>query len=65
VGRGTAAGAPTAYVCEEGRTYLKTVDRRETWPQHPLPVERILTVGMDVAAAQQGHRSVLQEETAT
>lgn len=49
-------GAYRLYVCEECKGYLKTVDRRETWLKHPLPVERILTVGMDVTAAQQGYR---------
>jgi len=43
------------YVCEQCKGYLKTVDLRETWLRRPLPVDRILTVGLDVAAAQEGY----------
>lgn len=43
------------YVCEVCQRYLKTVDQRERWQVLPLPVERILTVGMDAAAAEAGY----------
>jgi len=44
-------------VCERCRRYLKTVDRREMWEGKPLALERILTVGLDVAAGGQGYRA--------
>jgi hypothetical protein len=43
--------------CERCRRYLKTVDRREMWESKPLVLERILTVGLDVAAASHGYRA--------
>ncbi len=43
-------------VCEECRRYLKTVDLREATGERYLPVERILTVGMDAAAEKAGYR---------
>lgn len=43
------------YVCERCKGYLKTIDWRERWQRRPLPVERILTVGMDLAALAQGY----------
>ena len=43
------------YVCEVCRRYLKTVDQRERWQRLPLPVERVLTVGMDLAAMEAGY----------
>jgi FdhE protein len=43
------------YVCEACRRYLKTVDQRERWQRLPLPVERVLTVGMDLAAVEAGY----------
>ena len=45
------------YVCGVCRRYLKTIDQRDRWQVLPLPVERILTVGMDLAAAEAGYRS--------
>jgi formate dehydrogenase maturation protein FdhE len=50
------AGAYRVYVCERCKRYLKTVDLRETWYRRPLPVERVVTVGMDVAALGEGYR---------
>ena len=44
------------YVCEECRHHLKTIDLRETATAVLLPVERITTVAMDVAARQEGYR---------
>lgn len=42
-------------VCEACGRYLKTVDRREAWREVSLPAERVLTVGMDLAAADEGY----------
>jgi FdhE protein len=50
-------GAYRLYVCERCKGYLKTIDLRETWRHRPLPVERILTVGMDLTAVGQGYRT--------
>jgi formate dehydrogenase maturation protein FdhE len=49
-------GAYRLYVCDACGRYLKTVDLRETFRAAPLPVERVLSVGLDVAAAQAGYR---------
>ena len=46
------------YVCETCKRYLKTVDLRQTWREILLPVERIVTVDMDMAAIQAGYRRV-------
>lgn len=47
-------GAYRLYVCPSCKRYLKTVDLRETHRTvHPL-VERLLTVGMDLAAQREG-----------
>lgn len=43
------------YVCDACRRYLKVVDLRQTWRAVRLPVERVLTVGMDLAARQAGY----------
>jgi len=43
------------YVCEVCRRYIKTADQRECWRVLPLPVERVLTVGMDLAALEAGY----------
>lgn len=40
------------YVCNACRRYLKTIDLRETTRARPLPVERILTIDLDMAARQ-------------
>lgn len=42
-------------VCEICRRYVKTVDRRSAWLRLPLPVERVLTVAMDLAALERGY----------
>ena len=42
------------YVCEICKRYLKSVDLREVAEDRLLPVERILTVGMDVVAREAG-----------
>lgn len=43
------------YVCQACRRYLKVVDLRRVGRQVVFPVERITTVGMDVAAQQEGY----------
>ena len=43
-------------VCEQCRRYLKTIDLREAAGERYLIAERILTVGMDVAAEEAGYR---------
>ena len=45
------------YTCETCRRYLKTIDLRELARPIHLPVERVLTVGMDLAAQGAGYRS--------
>lgn len=45
------------YVCDACHRYLKTVDWRQTFTHRLLPVERVLTVNMDVAAAGAGYTS--------
>ncbi len=42
------------YVCDACHRYLKTVDWRETFAHRSLPVARVITIDMDVAAAQAG-----------
>jgi FdhE protein len=52
-------GGPSAYrlyVCDRCRQYLKTVDQRETWQHRPLPVERVATSDLDLAALEWGYR---------
>ncbi len=46
-------------VCERCHRYIKTVDLRETPAEHPLAAERVLTVGMDLAAQSTGYRARL------
>ncbi len=49
------AGRYRLDVCEACRRYLKTVDGREAWREVSLPAERVLTAGMDLAAAGEGY----------
>lgn len=42
------------YSCDACKRYIKTIDLRDVAGQRPLPVERILTVDMDVAAQAAG-----------
>jgi FdhE protein len=44
------------YVCDGCQRYLKLLDGRHTTPNPLLPVQRILTIGMDIAAREQGYR---------
>lgn len=50
-------GPHRLYVCDECKRYLKTIDLREGPPRSRvlLPVERVLTMGMDVAARDAGY----------
>lgn len=50
-------GVYRLYVCPDCRRYLKTVDLRELQRDvHPI-VERLLTVGMDLFAGEEGYRA--------
>jgi FdhE protein len=44
------------YVCKACRRYLKALDLREFSREVLFPVERISTIGMDLAARQEGYR---------
>ena len=55
----SADGAYRLYVCESCKRYLKTIDLRELARETNLPAERVLTLGMDVEAAQAGYRHTL------
>jgi FdhE protein len=50
-------GVYRLYVCQECQRYLKTIDLRQAGRTVLLPVERITTVAMDMAARQEGYRS--------
>lgn len=43
------------YVCEQCRQYLKTIDLRQTKGEILPPLERLLTVRLDVQAQEQGY----------
>ena len=43
------------YVCQACRRYLKVIDLRRAGRQVLFPAERVTTVGMDVAAQQEGY----------
>lgn len=43
------------YLCDRCRRYLKVIDLRELVEEPPLPVERILTLPMDLAARREGY----------
>jgi FdhE protein len=43
------------YVCEKCKRYLKVVDGRQTTRKPMLPLERIITIGMDISARQEGY----------
>ncbi len=44
------------YVCDKCKRYLKVLDGRETAGKPSLPVQRIITIGMDISARQEGYR---------
>jgi FdhE protein len=48
-------GAYRLYVCPHCNRYLKTIDLREVYRKVYPMVERLLTVGMDLAAQQEGY----------
>jgi FdhE protein len=50
-----AEGPHRLYVCQLCKRYLKTVDVRAAPGRVLLPVERILTIGMDVMARESGY----------
>lgn len=43
------------YLCDRCRRYLKVIDLRELVEEPPLPVERIITLPLDIAARQEGY----------
>jgi len=43
------------YVCEECKHYLKAIDLRETGKELVIPVERLVTLAMDVTAQEKGY----------
>jgi FdhE protein len=49
-------GAYRLNVCESCRRYIKTIDLRGAAGERMLEVERVLTVGMDLAAHEAGYR---------
>jgi len=44
------------YVCDDCHRYLKVLDGRHTSAKPLLPIQRILTIGMDISAREQGYR---------
>jgi FdhE protein len=44
------------YVCDACKRYLKVLDGRQKSAHSPLPIQRIITVGMDISAREQGYR---------
>lgn len=48
-------GVYRLYLCDRCRRYLKVIDLRELVEEPPLPVERILTLPMDMAARREGY----------
>jgi FdhE protein len=44
------------YICDDCKRYLKVLDGRKTSAEPMLPMQRIITVGMDVAARQEGYQ---------
>lgn len=48
-------GVYRLYVCDACKSYLKTVDLRNTIREICLPVEHLVTVSMDLAARQEGY----------
>lgn len=43
------------YVCDKCKRYLKVIDGRQTAGTPLLPLERIVTIGMDISARQEGY----------
>jgi FdhE protein len=48
-------GSHRLYVCDSCRRYLKAIDLRQAPGPVLMPVERVLTIPMDVAAREQGY----------
>ena len=52
-----AADSPhRLYVCEKCNRYLKVVDLRQASMDTALPAQRVLTVGLDIAAREKGYQ---------
>lgn len=43
------------YMCDKCKRYLKVIDGRQTTRRPILPLERIITIGMDIAAREKGY----------
>ena len=50
-------GAYRLYTCDRCQRYIKARDLRQGDPGRPFAIERILTIGMDMAAQKDGYRS--------
>lgn len=50
-------GLSRLYVCEECKGYLKAIDLRQTEEEILLPLERLLSLELDVQAQRQGYRT--------
>jgi FdhE protein len=48
------------YICEACKHYLKAIDLRETGKDPVIPVERVVTLDMDIAAQEKGYLPPLQ-----
>lgn len=44
------------YLCDKCKRYLKVLDGRQVSLEPVLPVQRIITIGMDLSARQEGYR---------
>ncbi len=54
--RTNSQGLYQLYTCEECHCYIKAIDLRRTGADVLLPLERILTAGLDRQARQAGYR---------
>ena len=44
------------YLCNNCKRYLKVLDGRQISLEPVLPLQRIITIGMDISARQEGFR---------
>ena len=56
-------GTYRLYVCEQCHKYIKAIDLRSTESEVLLPLERVLTLGMDKQAQEKGYEPDLSEAT--
>ena len=49
------------YVCDQCHKYIKTIDLRPTESQVPMPIERVLTLDMDIQAKEKGYQPAYSE----